>query len=313
MTAWPQRLVRVEVPATTANMGPGFDCMGAALSLSNSVEARFAREPEIVLEGEYARGIRRDSDNLVYRAAASVLERCGVRDPLRIRIDCRVPPARGLGSSAASIVGGMFAANALLDAPLSLDDLLKMASLMEGHPDNVVPAVLGGLTLAAMDGDVLLYKRMDLPPGLVVVVAIPDFQLSTAAARCVVPSTVPMRDATFNLARAAMMAVCLSEGDLSMLSSLCRDRLHQPYRSKLVPGLEQMVDGVAAYGALACYLSGAGPSVACLTAEDRADEVGGFLVDVFARHGIGSERRTLYPCADGVKVLTEDTPPRRIP
>ncbi|MGE5579778.1 MAG: homoserine kinase [Bacillota bacterium] len=298
-----EKTVRVEVPATTANLGPGFDCMGAALSLFNTFEVRFAREPEVVIHGEYAEGLPSNTDNLVYHTTASVLERLGVRKPLAIRSECNIPPARGLGSSASCVVGGILAANELLGRPLNINDLLGLAAQMEGHPDNVVPAILGGLTFAAMDGEAVLCKRLDLPPGIVFAVAIPDFHLSTKAAREALPSKVPVKDATFNLARAAMMAVCFAQGDLPMLNILCQDRLHQPYRARLIPGLMEMLNGARHHGALACYLSGAGPSVACLVKEEAAAAVGDFMVSVFESHGIRAQRRMLKPYAGGASVL----------
>jgi len=297
------KTVRVEVPATTANLGPGFDCMGAALALYNTFEARFAPEPEVTVHGEYAEGLPSNPDNLVYRTAASVLERFGVRRPLAIRSECNIPPARGLGSSASCVVGGILAANELLGRPLNIAEILGLAARMEGHPDNVAPAILGGLTFAAMDGERVLHKRLELPSGTVFAVAIPDFQLSTRMARKVLPAKVPVKDATFNLARAAMMAVSLVQGDLPMLNILCQDRLHQPYRAKLIPGLTEMLSGAARHGALACYLSGAGPSVACLAKEEAADAVGNFMVSVFESHGIRAQHRTLKPCSSGATVV----------
>lgn len=298
-----EKTVRVEVPATTANLGPGFDCMGAAVSLFNTFEVHFAQEPEVVVLGEYAEGLPSTPENLVYRIAASVLERFGVRRPLAVRSECNIPPARGLGSSASCVVGGILAANELLGKPLDSDRLLRLAASMEGHPDNIVPAILGGLTFAAMEGDTVLHKRMDLPPGVVFAVAIPGFQLSTKAAREVLPSEVPVKDATFNLSRAAMMAVCFAQGDLSMLNVLCKDRLHQPYRAKLIPGFAEILNGAYDHGALACYLSGAGPSVACLVKDDAARAVGEYMVSVFERHGIGASWRALEPCSSGARIL----------
>jgi homoserine kinase len=281
-------MIRVRVPATTANLGPGFDALGLALRLHNTIELEAAEEPRIEIEGEGADSLPRNPSHLAYRAALAVAdavaaERRGERhgrrhEPWRgtavrsaeggilprafaLRQHNRIPLARGLGSSAAAIVGGAAAANALLGNPLDRTALIDLAAGMEGHPDNVAPAVLGGLVVcAATDAGTIETVRLN-PKQQRVTIAIPDFAVSTAEARRLLPDAVPFRDAVFNISRTALLVAALAEGRTGALDQAMRDRLHQPYRGRLVPGLERVFDAARAAGAHGVALSGSGPAV----------------------------------------------------
>ena len=260
-------MIRVRVPATTSNLGPGFDALGLALRLYNTLEVDAAPTPRIEIEGEGAMSLPRDTSHLAYRAALAVLEAVRGRHSgmspraLHLRQHNRIPLARGLGSSAAAIVAGAAGANALLGGPLDRAALIDLAARMEGHPDNVAPAVLGGLVacVAAEAGRIRTIRL--IPKRLRVVIAIPEFAVSTAEARRLLPETVPFGDAVFNVTRTALLVAALVEGRMDLLDEATRDRLHQPYRARLVPGLESVFAAARLAGAHGVALSGSGPTV----------------------------------------------------
>ena len=259
-------MVRVRVPATTANLGPGFDALGLALRLHNTVALEAAQEPRIEIEGEGAASLPRDASHLAYRAALAVVEAAPPRSTpaphaFHLRQHNRIPLARGLGSSAAAIVGGAAAANALLGGPLGAQALIDLAAGLEGHPDNVAPAVLGGLVACVTTETGKIRATRLIPKRLRVVIAIPEFAVSTAEARRLLPEGVPFRDAVFNVTRTALLVAALAEGRMDVLDEATRDRLHQPYRARLVPGLEAVFAAARAAGAHGVALSGSGPTV----------------------------------------------------
>jgi len=296
-------MVRVRVPATTANFGPGFDCIGAALGLYNYIEMEFWHEPEIEVIGEGQGEIIRDETNLVYRAAKRVLAEAGLNKPLRIKLENNIPLARGLGSSAACIAGGMMAANKLAAGLLPIGKIVDFATEMEGHPDNVVPALTGGFSVCLLHEGKVIYRSFPIPDNLRFVAAIPRFKLETVKARKVLPQEVPLSDAVFNLSRSALMVAAFSRGDFSDMAVFCQDKLHQPYRSKLIPGMEKIIDTAPQKGALGCFLSGAGPAVICLAYEKQAPILGKSMVEAFSEEGIESVYRILTPDGEGAKIL----------
>ena len=267
-------VIRVRVPATTSNLGPGFDALGLALRLHNTLTLEEAEEPRVEIEGEGAGALPRDATHLAYRGALAVVETVRARGAdsggarggalpraFHLRQHNRIPLARGLGSSAAAIVGGASAANALLGRPLNEQALIDLAARMEGHPDNVAPAVLGGLVACVTtETGEIRYTRL-IPKRLRVVVAIPEFAVSTAEARRLLPDQVPYRDAVFNVTRTALLVAALAEGRADLLDEATRDRLHQPYRARLVPGLDAVFAAAREAGAHGVALSGSGPTV----------------------------------------------------
>lgn len=285
------RKVIVEVPATTANMGPGFDVLGLALDIYNTVEMAVLPDDEgLVIEatGEGAELLHRTGSRLLVEAAMRVFSEAGIDPPsLWIRQHTRIPFFSGLGSSAAAIVGGMVAANTLLVEPLPPDKLLDLAAEMEGHPDNVAPALFGGLVAACRTEAGIKHVSIQPPATLLVVLAIPDYQLATKRSRDALPAMVPFEDAVFNLGRMALLVAAMFSGDYSQLSWAMEDRLHQPYRSKLVPGLEDVFAAAQDAGALATVLSGAGPTVVSFMTGNR-QAVGQAMKEAFLRHGLTS-------------------------
>ncbi len=297
-------MIRVQVPATAANLGPGFDCLGMALELYNTVE--FCPIPKglvIETEGEGAGDLPRNESNLVFRAARVVFNRAGYKpEGLRIRINNGIPLGRGLGSSAAAIIGGMLAANIMSGAGLSQREILGLACSFEGHPDNIAPALLGGLVIyTSTDGD-MTWLKIDLPRNLKAVVAIPDFVTSTRESRESLPHMVTMRDAVFNISRVALLVAALLKGDYSVLGTAMDDRLHQPYRAAAVAGFKKVISAAKLAGARGVALSGAGPSIIAL-ADNNFKLIADVMKKIFKENGINARSMILTPSPVGARAL----------
>jgi len=297
-------MIRVQVPTTTANLGPGFDCLGMALELYNVVEMiPTPRGLVIEVSGEGAVEIPRDERNLVLQAARSVFSQVGYAPPgIRLRLQNQIPVARGLGSSTAAIVGGVIAANLLAGGNLSVKEMITLASSIEGHPDNVAPAVLGGVVVAVQDDDDVKYLKFQPPPGLRGVVAIPDFPLATKTSREILPAQVSFQDAVFNVGRVALLVAALQQGDLSLLGTAMEDRLHQAFRSSLVPGLKKVLAAAKLAGARGVTLSGAGPAVIAF-ADANFDLIARVMGDTFRQNGIKARVLILKPSPVGARAL----------
>ena len=254
--------VHVRVPATSANLGPGFDTLGLALALHNEVTAEDGQGVTVRIEGEGANRLPRDSDNVVARGVRLAYEAAG-RAFKGCALECvnRIPAARGLGSSAAAWVAGLLAGNALVGAPLSRDAVLALAARAEGHPDNVAAAIFGGLTVSCATPEGVAAVALPVPADLAWVVLVPEVTSSTAEARALLPPSVPRADAVFNVQRVALLLASLQAGRPAALATALDDRLHQPYRLKLFPWMPEVAAAARAAGALGCVLSGAGPSL----------------------------------------------------
>jgi homoserine kinase len=256
------KVVHVTVPASSANLGPGFDCLALALGLHNVVEFGEAEAGlTFSISGEGADTLPRDASNLVVRAAAAVFRKVG-RAPggLHVRLENQIPLLSGLGSSAAAILGGVVAANAILDDPLSRDEILRTAVELEGHPDNVSAALLGGLVVSSYSRGDLVHTSVPIQP-MQVVVALPQVSLSTAEARAALPKSVSLENAAYNIGRAALVVQALANGDYDLLKEAMRDRLHEPVRQKFIPGYQAAVEAAKKSGAATVAISGAGPSL----------------------------------------------------
>jgi homoserine kinase len=263
------KTLQVRVPASSANLGPGFDCMALALGLYTTVRLSASDQLEVVPIGETLQGTPRDSSNYVYESLLEVFERLNKPiPPLRLEIESDIPLARGLGSSAAALVAALIAANVWLGSPLSGADLLDLSSFLEGHPDNVGAALYGGAVVATFDGSRASCLTLSVPQNLGALVVVPTYALKTEVARGVLPAHYSRADAVHALSHTALLATSLATGRLEYLAEAMQDRLHQPYRAPLVKGLPEILEGATRYGALGAALSGAGPSVLCLFDKD---------------------------------------------
>lgn len=297
--------VKVRVPGTTANCGPGFDAVGIACTVYNDLELILAEQGTLLIEieGEGKGIIPTDEKNIVWQVVQTVLKKVGKEyQGIHIKMYNRIPLSRGLGSSAAAIVAGIVAANAATGNRLSKDEMLDMATGIEGHPDNVAPAIFGGITISVMEGEQARYLRFVPPKQLNMVVAIPEFNLSTQAARQVLPQTVPFKDAVFNISRTALVIGSLCQGQFEHLRYALEDKIHQPYREHLIPGMQQVFDAALQQGALGVAISGAGPCLIAF-AGDRYDEIGTGMVQAFASNHIKADYLVLAIDAEGAKVI----------
>lgn len=261
--------VIVFVPATSANLGPGFDCLGLALDLWNTTAFRLGGEGiRVSVKGEGSDILPSTPDNLVVRAFSEVYRRMEATQPGDIRLECEnlIPLGSGMGSSAAAVLTGLLAANCFLGEPLSRLEILRIANEIEGHPDNAAAALFGGLVTVLPDLDPPLVHTTQVKP-LDVILVLPDISLSTKAARDVLPAQVGLKDAVHNLGRTALVVKALHEGDLTLLAKVMDDRLHQPYRLGLIPGAEQAIRAAQRAGAAAA-LSGAGPGVIAFVSDE---------------------------------------------
>lgn len=300
--------VTVTVPATTANLGPGFDCIGAALTLYN--EFRFIRVGEgrvtIAVTGAEAEKVKTDESNLVYQAFVTFYQHLQqIPPPVKIEIEMDVPLARGLGSSATAIVGGLVGANLLAGEPLSQSQVMELAIAMEGHPDNVVPALLGGCRLAATNDNAWEICEIPWNTNLVPVVAIPDFELSTKEARGVLPTQVSRADAIFNTAHLGLLLRGLETANSNWLKAALQDKLHQPYRKALIPGYDAVNLAALEKGAYGMVISGAGPTLLALTDELHSQAVAAAMAAAWKQEGITAIVRSLSLDTQGANSTTQ--------
>ena len=289
----------LNVPATSANLGPGFDCLGAALDLNNRFAMRRieggGERFELIIEGTEGSHLRGGPENLVYRAAQRVWKAAGLEPvALEARVRLAVPPARGLGSSATAIVAGLMGANALVGEPLSKEKLLELAIDIEGHPDNVVPSLLGGLCMTAKAASQRWrVVRCEWTPSVKAVVAIPSIRLSTSEARRAMPKAIPVGDAVVNLGALTLLLQGLRTGNGDLISDGMHDRLHEPYRWRLIKGGDQVKQAAMDAGAWGCAISGAGPSVLALCEEDKGPAVSRAMVKAWEAAGVASRAPVL--------------------
>ena len=298
--------VTVTVPATTANIGVGFDCLGAALTMANEFQFTVVNNTKlkIIVEGEEADRVGINENNLIYRSLLKLYQRIGQTPPnLEIKIKLGVPLSRGLGSSATAIVGGLLGANSLAGNPLTIEEIMNMAIEVEGHPDNVVPALLGNCLLSVKDNAQWQICPIRWHQDIVPVVAIPDFELSTEAARSVLPTEYSRADAVFNISRMGLLIRALETNNSEWLSSALADKIHQPYREQLIAGYSQVQQAAAKAGAYGMVISGAGPTLLALSDPARSDLLAESMTKAWANMGIKATVRSLAIDTEGAKVI----------
>ncbi len=312
--------VSVKVPATTANIGPGFDCLGMALPLYNTITIEETVLPgtgvEINVISESSaidelalEHIPLDENSLVYKAVELLYNSIGqTPGELKINIHSSIPVARGLGSSASVVVGALIAANELLGHPADEVALLSIASELEGHPDNITPAIIGGLVLASQEDDgTVIYRKLEWPSEWAITVCIPDFELSTDIARSVLPKEVPMKDAIFNAQRLGMFVQAVHTKDTELMKLALKDRLHQPYRMKLMPGLDKIMDNLRFIDSvLGCVISGAGSSILVISEKNDLDKIKNVVKETWADQNIKCEIRTMNVEQNGAQIVSNE-------
>ena len=309
--------ISVKVPATTANFGSGFDCFGMALPIYNVITIEETVLPGTGVEiniisecdddDEFAiEHIPKDENNIIYKAVELLYNSIG-QNPTELKINIRsqIPIAKGLGSSASIIVGGLLAANELLGRPADQAALLSIATEVEGHPDNVTPAIVGGLVMTSQEDDgSIVYRKLHWPEEWHLTVCIPDYELATDISRSVLPKEVPLKDATFNSKRTAMFVNALYTKDAELMRLALQDKLHQPYRTKLVPGLQDIMDNLKhEENVIGCVLSGAGPAILIISQRNNLDRIKSIVKETWADLNVKTDIRTFKVEEQGAQII----------
>jgi homoserine kinase len=293
----------VRVPATSANLGPGFDLLGLAVPFYNRVKVSPAATLDIINAGPESTGLPTDVSHLVQRSAEKLFNRLGAPIPTwRLELDVQIPQSRGMGSSSAAIVMGLVAANHWLGGPLDQSGILALATDIEGHPDNVGPAIYGGVTAAFTDGDKTHCLVLAQKPPCALVMAVPAFELSTAEARKALPPTYSRSDVVANLGHVTILTTVMLTGAVEWLPYGLQDRIHQPYRLPLVPGAEAVGEAARNAGAWGVVISGAGPTLLALAPGPMADEVANAMTVAWSAQGIASRTLVFHELAAGACV-----------
>ena len=299
-------MVHVIAPATSANLGSGFDSIGIALDIYNHIWVEEAeRGLEISVKCRH-KLIPTDKTNLIYKTIANFYKKTGHKLPgLHITQENNIPITRGLGSSAACIAGGLLAANSLSGANLSKEELMQMAAEIEGHPDNTNPAFLGGMVVGAMDEDQMFYSKIDLPPELSFAVMVPDFVVPTEKARNILPYSVTRNDAIFNSSRAALMVASIVTKKYDNLKIAMDDRLHQPYRLQFLPEMKYIFSRALNFGAKGAALSGSGPALLAVLLEEDAEDFKYKMTEYLRLIPHNWTLSIMRPDYEGAKIITE--------
>ena len=306
--------VSVKVPATTANLGPGFDSLGLALPIYNIVTVEETIMPGTGIEiniidetnEQNVLSIPTDENNIVYKAIELLYNSIGqTPSELKITIKTNIPIARGLGSSAAVIVGGLMAANELLGRPADEAALLSIATEIENHPDNITPTVVGGFVVSSLEEDgSVIYSKMNWPKDWNITVCIPDYELSTSIARSVLPAEVPMKDAIYNLKHTAMLVQAVNTHDEKLMKVALNDRLHQQYREKLIPGLKEIKEALKhEENVMGVVISGAGPAILVISYGNNLDKIRETVSKVWLDLNVKSKILTLQVEENGAYVI----------
>ena len=306
--------VTVKVPATTANLGPGFDCLGLALPIYNEITVEETVMPgsgveiNIIEDSETydILSIPKDENNIVYKAIELLYNFVGqtVSD-IKITIKTNIPVTRGLGSSASVIVGGLIAANKLLGNPADEAVLLSIATEVEGHPDNVAPALFGGFCLSSFedDGSVLCSKIL-WPEDWKLTVLIPDYELDTKIARSILPESITIKDAAYNIRKCSMLIDAVYRQDAELMKKCLSDKLHQPYRERLIKGFKELKELLANKDdVLGCVISGAGPTILVISKNDGFEKIESEVKQIFENYNVNCDIRTFDIENEGTKVI----------
>ena len=293
----------VKVPATVANLGCGFDSFALALPIYNTIIVEETVMPGSGIEinvlsengQEVIKDVPTDKSNIIYKAIDLLYSHMGqVPSELKITVKTGIPTTRGLGSSASVVIGGLVAANELLGCPADNDVILSIAAEVEGHPDNAVAAFVGGVTISSQeDNGSVIYRKLPWPKEWRVTTCVPDYELSTGVSRSVLPENVPMKDAVHNLKRSAMFVEAVYTKDIELMKLALKDRLHEPYREKLVPGMKEIKENLKHIeGMIGCTLAGAGPSLLIISENKNLENIKEIISNTWNEMNINSKIQT---------------------
>jgi len=294
----PAKRISVRAPATTANLGPGFDCLGMALDLWAEVVVTASEEalpPAGPPLGE-----------MTVKAVKRLFSHVGRQSPAGLTADCtqQIPVARGLGASAVARAAGLLAANALLGEPLEREEMLALGAELEGHADNMAPVLFGGLQVAVREGDSVFHAGLPAPEGLKAVLFVPDMEMPTQESRQVLPAFLSREDAVYNIGHAALLVAALASGRVDLLDVATRDRLHQPARAKLFPAMETLFRAARQAGALGVFLSGGGSTVLALASRNE-EAIAQAMAEAAAGEGTSGHTIVTAPSDAGAQVVEE--------
>lgn len=290
-------MITVKVPASTANLGPGFDCLGLALSLYNTFIFEEI-DKDFVINGcphEF-----KNKNNLVYTSMLRLFKEVGYTPTgISISMNCEIPISSGLGSSSTCILGGLIGANELAGNPLNDNEILNLATSIEGHPDNLSASLYGGLTISAYRNEIVHVEKFNIPTSLKIYAIIPSFSLLTTLSRNILPEKIKFTDGVFNICSASLLIAALIKNNLTLLNVACTDKLHEQYRSKIIPNFSEIKNKIISLNALGTFLSGAGPTIIALVDKDNINfskDLGLFLSTLNNSWSI----KELSICNDGV-------------
>lgn len=301
--------IKVKSPASSANLGPCFDCAGIALPLYNIVKTKKTNDGKIVVIIDEKGDVRRfevDEKNIIFQSFKKFHEKINTQMiGYEVNVETEIPIARGLGSSASVIAGALIGANELNGKPLSKHDLINIAASIEGHPDNTTPALTGGFVVASIEDDgTVLYEKIKWCDDWKISVCIPDYKLLTELARSVLPKEINFKDAVYNIQKSAQLITAITNGNEDIMRSALKDRIHQPYREKLIPGMVDIIEKLREeQNVLGCVLSGAGPTLAVITKGDNIDNVKQIVHKIWYDLDIKYQIMTFDPTNQGATVI----------
>lgn len=297
-------MVKIQVPATTANVGAGFDILGIALNLYNFIDIELSDKYELTYSGkEYKSSLTDSKKNLFYSSMERVYKEFGIKTPeFKVNIEVNIPLSRGLGSSSSAIVAGVVSANNFLKNKLNNDEILKICNDIEGHPDNIAPCLLGGIVISMIEKDKVITQKINNKNKFKFIAVIPDFELSTKKARKVLPEKITYSDSVFNSSRLAFLIMSLLNGNNDLLSISLNDKIHQQYRGKLIKGFDDILKTSLESGAIGAVLSGAGPTILAITDKDEKN-IAENMSKKWLEFGIQSRYELLDIDTIGCKIL----------
>lgn len=294
-------MVSYKIPATSANMGPGFDCLGMAVNLYNTVSFEEVESGlYITVTGDGSDTIKLDETNMAYETAKYFFDKVLYKPKgLKIHIHNYIPISRGLGSSSSIVVGALLCANDIAKANMNYEQILNIATEIEGHPDNVTPALLGGITASVILDDKVEYKKITPPDMLDTIVLIPEYELSTGIARKILPTLYNRQDCIYNISRAPLLIMAMITSDYELLSKVVDDKIHQPYRKTLIKEYDFFESVMKKYGALATFISGSGSTVMAFCHKSKSQELHEILTEKCEKNGIKGKIKILSPIKEG--------------